>query len=105
MPIYEYACSLCGHQLETIQKMEDAPLLICPECNKPSLERLVSAAGFRLRGGGWYETDFKQGDKKKNLAEGETKTDTSIKTDSKPESTTPVVESSTSKSSKPDVSE
>ena len=67
MPIYEYACQACGHRLEAIQKMSDAPLTQCPACDKPELKKLVSAGGFRLKGGGWYETDFKSG-KKKNLA-------------------------------------
>ncbi|BBL71453.1 FmdB family zinc ribbon protein [Methylogaea oryzae] len=69
MPIYEYQCKACGHQLEALQKISDAPLTDCPACNKPELSKLISAAGFRLKGGGWYETDFKSGsDKKKNLA-------------------------------------
>lgn len=67
MPIYEYRCSECGHELEKLQKISDAPLVDCPACGKPALQKLVSAAGFRLKGGGWYETDFKK-DKKKNLA-------------------------------------
>ena len=68
MPIYEYQCKSCGHELEVIQKISEEPLKFCPECGKPDLNKLVSAAGFRLKGGGWYETDFKSGDKKKNLA-------------------------------------
>ncbi len=67
MPIYEYRCQACGHELEALQKVSDAPLKDCPECGKPALEKKISAAGFRLKGGGWYETDFKTG-KKKNLA-------------------------------------
>ncbi|MCC5856691.1 MAG: zinc ribbon domain-containing protein [Ectothiorhodospiraceae bacterium] len=67
MPIYEYQCQACGHALEAIQKMSDAPLRDCPECGKPSLGKKISAAGFRLKGGGWYETDFKSGSKR-NLA-------------------------------------
>jgi putative FmdB family regulatory protein len=70
MPIYEYECKACGHRLEAIQKISDDPLRDCPECKKPELKKLISAAGFRLKGGGWYETDFKSG-KKKNLAQGE----------------------------------
>jgi putative FmdB family regulatory protein len=69
MPIYEYQCQDCGHELEKLQRMSDAPLTDCPACERPRLRRLVSAAGFRLKGGGWYETDFKQGDKR-NLADG-----------------------------------
>lgn len=69
MPIYEYQCKACGHQLEALQKLSDEPLKDCPQCRQPALQKLVSAAGFRLKGGGWYETDFKRGgDKKKNLA-------------------------------------
>jgi putative FmdB family regulatory protein len=64
MPIYEYQCQSCGHELEKIQRMSDEPLSDCPSCEKPALKRLVSAAGFRLKGGGWYETDFKKGGKK-----------------------------------------
>ena len=71
MPIYEYQCTECGHELETIQKMSDDPLKDCPECHKPALQKLISAAGFRLKGGGWYETDFKKSGRK-NIA-GETK--------------------------------
>lgn len=67
MPIYEYQCESCGHELEALQKLSDAPLTQCPECQKSSLKKQISAAGFRLSGGGWYETDFKSG-KKKNLA-------------------------------------
>lgn len=66
MPIYEYRCSACGHELEKIQRMSDAPLADCPACGAPELRRLVSAPGFRLKGGGWYETDFKK-DGKRNL--------------------------------------
>ena len=68
MPIYEYQCKACHHELEVIQKLSEEPLKFCPECGKPELSKLVSAAGFRLKGGGWYETDFKSGDKKKNIA-------------------------------------
>src|SRR6056297_859701 len=67
MPIYEYQCRECSHRLEKIQKMSDSPLTRCPECGKDALTKLVSAAGFRLKGGGWYETDFKK-DGKRNLA-------------------------------------
>ena len=70
MPIYEYECQACGNRHEAIQRMSDDPLTDCPECNEPKLKKLISAAGFRLKGGGWYETDFKSGkDKKKNLVQ------------------------------------
>jgi putative FmdB family regulatory protein len=70
MPIYEYRCSGCGHHLEVLQKMTDAPLRKCPDCGKSQLKRLVSAPQFRLKGSGWYETDFKSDkEKKRNLVE------------------------------------
>lgn len=69
MPIYEYVCVACGHNLEKLQKLSDSPLIDCPNCGEASLQKQVSAAGFRLKGGGWYETDFKAGNKK-NLAGG-----------------------------------
>lgn len=59
MPIYEYECHACGHRLETLQKINEAPLKVCPNCGKRELHKLVSAAQFRLKGNGWYETDFK----------------------------------------------
>lgn len=64
MPIYEYRCEHCQHEFETLQKMSDDPLTECPECKQPALKKLVSAAAFRLKGGGWYETDFKKGNQK-----------------------------------------
>ncbi len=67
MPIYEYRCEACNHIEEALQKMSDAALVDCPACNKPTLKKQISAAGFRLKGGGWYETDFKSGSKK-NIA-------------------------------------
>ncbi|MEP5763472.1 MAG: zinc ribbon domain-containing protein [Halieaceae bacterium] len=67
MPIYEYQCQSCQHQLEAIQKISDKPLQDCPSCGAAQLKKKVSAAAFRLKGGGWYETDFKTGDKK-NIA-------------------------------------
>jgi len=82
MPIYEYKCKSCGHELEKLQRMNDPALLECPACNKSELKRLVSAARFRLKGSGWYETDFKK-DNKKNLHDsgdsgsGASKSDTS----------------------------
>jgi len=67
MPIYEYRCGDCDHQLEVVQKLSEEPIARCPECKKDSLRKIISAAGFRLKGDGWYETDFKSG-KKKNVA-------------------------------------
>ncbi len=59
MPIYEYRCSACGHELEVLQKLSDPLLSGCPQCGKPTLKKLLSAAGFQLKGSGWYATDFK----------------------------------------------
>ena len=72
MPFYEYECSACNHQLEVLQKMADAPLRKCPDCGKSALKRLISAPVFRLKGAGWYETDFKSDqEQKRNIAGGE----------------------------------
>src|SRR5271165_2704379 len=60
MPIYEYRCAACGHELEALQKLAESPLQVCPSCGQSRLQKLVSAAGFRLKGSGWYATDFKQ---------------------------------------------
>ena len=69
MPIYEYACRKCGHTLDALQKISDEPLVECPECGEAELRRLISAPRFRLKGDGWYETDFKsEKDRKRNLA-------------------------------------
>ncbi len=69
MPIYEYQCSACGHEHEALQKMSDKPLVACPACNEPELKKKISAAGFRLKGSGWYETDFKNGSKKNTASD------------------------------------
>jgi putative FmdB family regulatory protein len=65
MPIYEYRCASCGFQEEFLQKISDAPLRDCPECREPALRKMVTAAGFQLKGSGWYATDFKGGTKPK----------------------------------------
>jgi putative FmdB family regulatory protein len=71
MPIYEYRCESCGHSLDALQKLSDKPLKKCPECGKSALKRLMSAPAFRLKGGGWYETDFKSDkETKRNLVDG-----------------------------------
>ncbi len=64
MPIYEYECGSCGHRLEAIQKMSDPLLKDCPACGQTTLKKLMSAAGFHLKGTGWYATDFKDSGKK-----------------------------------------
>ncbi len=82
MPIYEYACTNCNHKLDALQKISEDPLVECPECGKSALKRLISAPRFRLKGQGWYETDFKK-DNQRNLAKGESE---SAKADSKADS-------------------
>ncbi|HEX4975084.1 MAG TPA: zinc ribbon domain-containing protein [Pseudomonadales bacterium] len=77
MPIYEYVCESCAHQFDKLQKSSDAPLIECPACNKNALKKKISAPGFRLKGGGWYETDFKSGDKKKNVVKSESSSSSS----------------------------
>jgi putative FmdB family regulatory protein len=79
MPIYEYRCDACGHVLEAIQKFSDAPLTDCPTCGKGALKKLISAAGFQLKGSGWYQTDFKGGAKKSETASADSASDTSAK--------------------------
>lgn len=69
MPIYEYRCDACGAELEKLQKISDPPLQDCPECGRAALAKLVSASSFRLKGSGWYETDFKTGKKKNGAGE------------------------------------
>lgn len=72
MPIYEYQCKNCGQTLEKLQKISDAPLINCFYCGQPTLEKLVSSPSFRLKGKGWYETDFKtKSDSQKNLVSSE----------------------------------
>jgi putative FmdB family regulatory protein len=82
MPIYEYACKHCDNVLDALQKMSDDPLVDCPECGEPKLKRLLSAPRFRLKGDGWYETDFKK-DNQRNLANADKKPDK--KSDNKPD--------------------
>ena len=69
MPLYEYRCDACEHSFEALQKMSDEPLIHCPACDEATLRKLVSAGGFRLKGDGWYETDFKSSGTKRNLAD------------------------------------
>lgn len=74
MPFYEYKCNACGARTEALQKMQDAPLVDCPECGKPALQKIVSAPAFSLKGTGWYATDFKDNNKTKDKQKGETNT-------------------------------
>jgi putative FmdB family regulatory protein len=86
MPFYEYECSACKFYVEALQKISDPPMKKCPSCKKPTLKKLVSAPVFRLKGSGWYETDFKSDqDKKRNLVGDDKDTSTS---DAKSESAT-----------------
>src|SRR5690348_14975530 len=85
MPIYEYRCNACGHQEEHLQKVSEAPLSVCPACGKPEYRKQLSAAGFQLKGTGWYATDFKGGGSKKP-ADKKTETKSDSKSDSKTES-------------------
>ena len=90
MPIYEYKCSKCEHQFEIIQRISDIPIEVCPECSQTSVNKLVSAPSFRLKGGGWYETDFKTGSKK-NIV------DAKDEKPNKPKEQTKTIDQSTSK--------
>jgi putative FmdB family regulatory protein len=88
MPFYEYQCGACGAHHEAMQKISDPPLKKCPECGRPRLRKLISAPVFRLKGGGWYETDFKSDqEKKRNLAGDDKpeKSDGDARTDAKTE--------------------
>ena len=84
MPIYEYRCGECGHQQEFLQKVSDAPLVECPKCHKPALTKMLSAAGFQLKGSGWYATDFK-GKGASAPAKGDAPKAETPKTDAKPD--------------------
>jgi putative FmdB family regulatory protein len=75
MPIYAYACKQCNHEFDALQKISDAPLTDCPECGEPALKRLLSAPRFRLKGQGWYETDFKTENQRNIHGEKEPKKD------------------------------
>ena len=91
MPIYGYNCKSCEHRFDVLQKMSDEPLVHCPDCGEPTLQKELSAPKFRLKGSGWYETDFKTGNKR-NLHGDEAKTDKadkSDKTDKKSDSSPP----------------
>ncbi len=83
MPIYEYLCGDCGHKLDALQKLSDEPLVHCPHCGAPTLKRQMSAPSFRLKGGGWYETDFKN-DKRRNISESDSTAAEAKSADGKP---------------------
>ena len=86
MPIYEYRCTSCGHELEALQKLSDAPLIECPACQAAALIKKVSAAGFQLKGSGWYVTDFRNSGAKQPAKDAAAKTgDKANGTETKPE--------------------
>jgi putative FmdB family regulatory protein len=87
MPIYEYRCSECGQDHEVLQKVSEPPLTECPACGKPALQKQLSAAGFHLKGSGWYATDFKGSGKKpvEKKAEAKTEAKTEVKAETKSE--------------------
>jgi putative FmdB family regulatory protein len=96
MPIYEYACTECGHTLDALQKIADSPLTDCPDCGEPALKRQVSAPRFRLKGEGWYETDFKK-DNQRNLHGDKESKEAGSKSPDKKADTTKSAESASSK--------
>ena len=86
MPLYEYRCSACGHQQEFLQKWSDAPLTVCTSCGQSTFQKMLTAAGFQLKGSGWYATDFKNSGGKsaaKSDAKGDAKADAAPKAESK----------------------
>ena len=106
MPIYEYRCAACGHQQEFLQKVSDAPMTVCTQCGKPAFEKMVTAAGFQLKGSGWYATDFKNSGSKPStpVAPPKTSSDaTPAASDAKPATTDakPASDSSSAASTTP----
>jgi putative FmdB family regulatory protein len=99
MPIYEYECLKCGHQLEVMQKMSDDPLKQCPKCKAKKLEKLISQSAFAFKGSGWYVTDYSKSGAKKETTESKTEKaeSKSVKAESKAESNTDKAESKTDK--------
>jgi len=87
MPLYEYRCSGCGHQQEFLQKWSDAPLTVCTACGQPSFQKMLTAAGFQLKGSGWYATDFKNSGAK-STAKADTKSDAKVEAKSEAKSET-----------------
>lgn len=104
MPFYEYECSNCKFYVEVLQKISDEPLRDCPSCKKPALKKLVSAPVFRLKGAGWYETDFKgENEDKRNLADREEAADKSDDS-AKPAAESTTESADTKAVSKPEIS-
>ncbi len=95
MPIYAYKCSSCGHEKDVLQKISEDPLTVCPACNQATFSKQLTAAGFQLKGSGWYVTDFRDGGKKSDSksastgsSDGKTDSTTESKTESKAETKT-----------------
>ena len=101
MPIYEYKCSACGHQDDHLQKISEKPLTKCPACGKKKYQKQLTAAGFQLKGSGWYASDFKGGGKKEAKTEATAETKTDAKAEAKPE-TKSEAKSETKTESKPE---
>jgi putative FmdB family regulatory protein len=105
MPIYAYKCASCGLQQDVLQKMSDAPLTVCPQCGQASFAKQVTAAGFQLKGSGWYVTDFRDNGSKKDSKPADKATDTptekaaEAKTDTKTDSKTDSTSSSSTTTS------
>lgn len=85
MPIYAYRCESCGFQKDVLQKMSDAPLTQCPQCEKDSFRKQVTAAGFQLKGSGWYVTDFRGGSNGSNASAGAASSQSEAKPEAKAE--------------------
>ena len=87
MPLYEYRCSSCGHQQEFLQKWSDAPITVCTSCGKDSFQKMLTAAGFQLKGSGWYATDFKNSGARPAAKTADAKSDvkSDVKSDAKNE--------------------
>lgn len=99
MPLYDYQCTACGHEMEVLQKLSDARLTDCPACNAATLNKKVTAAAFRLSGSGWYETDFKSGDKKNLTEKKDEKKETPAKKEGGDKKDKPAAEASKTKAS------
>jgi putative FmdB family regulatory protein len=88
MPIYEYRCAECGFEEEYLQKISEPPLTVCPKCGKPSFQKKLTAAGFQLKGSGWYATDFRGGSKPEAKADAKPEGKADANTEAKSESET-----------------
>ncbi len=100
MPIYGYVCKKCNHTLDALQKMSDDDLLECPECGEPALKRQLSAPRFRLKGQGWYETDFKK-DNQRNISKSDAQSGSTVKAEKTDKSDKSAVTKSTVKTTAP----